>query len=101
MMPDRRSDQPLTTDYDGNMLSLWAIALRVADRYGAVALIAMFLVWMVTNGFALDLKGARAEIREVNSLLTEHMAEQRFYLRAICVHTATDDAQRADCYRPN
>ncbi len=77
---------PGLEDLNGE-IPMW---LKVVYRLGVPAGIALFLVWFVTLGFAAD-------IRTVKEALTKHSAEQRFYLRAICINTAQTDAQRALC----
>ena len=90
------SDSPtgsLLKDENGDTVSMWTLVTRITDRYGVVAIIAMFLVWMLSNAVAQDL-------RSVSSKLDSHIDEQRFYLRAICLNTAQDDAARAQCFPP-
>ena len=79
---DRR--QPIQTN----------LLLRLIDRYGVIAAIAMFLIWSLTNTFAAD-------IRDVRRMMQDHVLEQRFYLHAICLNIAKDDAQAlARCTPP-
>lgn len=68
-------------------LPTWA---KVIYRYGLAAAIAGFLVWFVTQGLSDDVRATR-------DMLREHIAEQRFYLRAICVNTSQTEIQRAQC----
>jgi hypothetical protein len=76
-------------EYDelNGSLPLW---VKVALRYGVSTVIALFLVYSVTNSLTRDVK-------DTKEMLQQHIGEQRFYLRAICFNSAKDDAQRASC----
>lgn len=68
--------------------------MRMLDRYGLPAAIAAFLVWFLTHSVASDLTATKA-------LVGAHVAETRWYLWAICMNVAGEDAsQRARCYVP-
>jgi hypothetical protein len=71
---------------NGNGAPMW---VRALDRYGVVAAIALFLVWFLTSGLTNDITAMRREHRDL-----------RFYLRAICLNTASTAAQQAQCAPP-
>jgi hypothetical protein len=62
----------------------------LAHKYGALGAIAVFLVWWMAN----DVTGT---LRALDQALTGHVSETNFYLRSICLNTATTEAQRAGC----
>lgn len=67
--------------------------LRGVYRYGVPSVIALFLVYSMNKTVASD-------IATIHEELNQHIAEQRFYLRAICLNTAKDEAGRALCVPP-
>ncbi len=88
------TDPNLAPELDNGDMPLY---VRIAARYGVSAVIAGFLVWFVTQGISGDVKGTREEVRAVRDELRQHSSEQRFFLRAICLNSAKDDAGRAMC----
>ncbi len=81
-------------DVDDAGLPTW---VRVLLRLGVTASIAVFLVYFVTQTVAIDVRATREDVKVTRELLLEHMTEQRFLLRAICINVAQNDAQRANC----
>lgn len=76
------TDQPETNDTNGD-LPVW---VRVLFRYGVGSGIALFLVYQV----------AVAQAKDIKQLLSDHQL-LKFYLRGICLNTATTEAQRLNC----
>ena len=66
---------------------------KVLTKYGLATFLAVFLVWWVTA----DVSGA---IKHIQASLNEHISENAYYLRGICLNTAQTDAQRANCIPP-
>lgn len=68
-------------------------AERVLRKDGPVALIALgltcFIAWLMASGVA-DLK----------KTLADHVSDSSFYMRQICLNTASTDTQRAGCWPP-
>lgn len=64
-------------------LPLW---LKLGLRYGLGGAIALFLVYQMAVAQASDIK----------QLLTDHQL-LKFYLRGICLNTASTEAQRLNC----
>jgi hypothetical protein len=76
----------------------WAKAI---DRWGIATLFALVLLWHVLYGDKND------NIAVVQKTLEQHVqdmridaAENRWYLRALCLNTAKDDTARAGCVPP-
>lgn len=65
--------------------------LRVVDRYGPWVALAGFLVWWLTTDISGNVKATR-------DIVINHVVESNFYMRQICLNTAKDDAQRANCF---
>lgn len=66
---------------------------KALKDYGALGVIAMFLVWWMASGIATD-------VRMVKDMVRDHVSESNFYLRAICVNGAHDEKERANCVVP-
>lgn len=76
--------------HDNGDMPLW---IRAAYRYGAPTIIALGLVWFL----AMHADGM---LHAMSESLQEHITEQKFFLRAICMNTATSENQRASCIPP-
>ena len=63
---------------------------KLAKSHGAIAAIALFLIWWVTHSVS-------ATQDRMDRTLTAHALEQRFYSRQICLNTSPTDAARAAC----
>ncbi len=63
--------------------------VKVLYRYGVPAVIALGLTWTLTHDVAANVSAMRAEHQEI-----------RFYLRAICINSATSEAEWARCVPP-
>lgn len=66
---------------------------RYLAKYGAATVIALFLVWWMAS----DVSGSLHSLR---TMLESHVSETNFYLRAICLNTSQNEAQRASCIPP-
>lgn len=66
---------------------------RVLSKYGLATALAVFFVYWITS----DVSGTT---RAIKTALDNHISETAYYLRAICINTSTDDAQRASCMLP-
>lgn len=73
---------------------------QVVYKYGVPSAIALALTWFlmhsVTNAQAKTQESLERHITDMQ----KEQIENRFYLRAICVNGAHDDAQRASCVPP-
>lgn len=63
---------------------------RLANKYGIPAVISLFLIWWLT-------KGVSGDIGDIKASLGRHMYETNFYLRQVCLNTASSESQRAAC----
>lgn len=68
--------------------SPWYVA--AAYKLGVPTVIAAFLIWWLTSVVAASLTTIQADLRG-------HVMATNIYLRAVCLHTAKDDRERADC----
>jgi len=66
------------------------VVVGVLAKHGLATVLALALVWWLTQ----DMAGTQ---RWVKDTLTTHSLQTDFYLRQICVNTATTDAQRGGC----
>lgn len=64
--------------------------VQLANRYGPLGAVALFLVWWMAN----DVAGS---LRKIDSELTEHVSETNSLLKAICINVAESEAERANC----
>ncbi len=62
----------------------------LANKYGPLAAIAIFLVWWI----ATDISG---NLRHIGERLDSHTAETAFYMRQMCLNTSQNETQRAGC----
>lgn len=65
----------------------------ILTRYGAVTVIALFLVWWLTTGVS-------GSLSTIQQTLHDHVTETAFYLHAICLNGAHTDGERANCIYP-
>lgn len=66
---------------------------RTLSKYGLATALAIFFVYWITS----DVSGT---MRSIKDTLDGHITETAYYLRAICINTAQDDAQRSACVVP-
>ena len=66
---------------------------KVLTKEGFATAAAAFLIWWLTMGVS-------GNIDAIKGILNDHVAESTIYLRGICLHTATNDTERADCVPP-
>lgn len=66
---------------------------KTLTKYGVATVIALFLVWWITG----DVSGA---LKSIKGTLEEHVSENNFYLRQVCLNTATTESQRVGCIPP-
>ena len=77
---------------DGNP---WYVRLleRVLSREGAIAGVALYLVWIL----AADVSGEIRLVRTEHQVLLVVLRELAHYSRQECINSAQNDAQRASC----
>jgi hypothetical protein len=75
--------------------------MQVLTKYGVVGGIAAYLVWLLGTQFITGQTAINKQLLDGQAALTrdllQHQTEQRFYLRAICLNVARDEAGRALC----
>ena len=73
----------------------WYVRLleRVLSREGAIAGVALYLVWFLAG----DVRGEVRTIRSEHQELLAVMRELAHYSRQECLNSAQDDAARAGC----
>lgn len=78
--------------------------LRAVYIVGVPSVIALFLVYFLTNSVIAQLTAHSQATEGMRQLLQQHMAQQeliqqenKFYLRQLCLNTARSDEQRAAC----
>ena len=64
--------------------------IPILAKFGPITAIAVGVVWWLTYSLSGDLHAVKASQER-------HAMETAFYLRALCVNSAKDDAQRAAC----
>lgn len=67
--------------------------LIAASKYGAWAVVAIFLIWKLTGTFEGELKAQNSKLDD----LAKRDAVQVLLLRAICERVSTTEAERAVC----
>lgn len=73
---------------ESNSTPVW---FKAAFIYGPASAIAFYLVFQLSQGQASTLNAIRDDLRT-------HMTESAIFLRGICLNTAKDEGQRANCY---
>lgn len=63
---------------------------KVITRYGFATFVAVFLLWRMATTLSGD-------IASIKTVLNEHVSETAHYLRGICLHTASNETERAEC----
>lgn len=66
---------------------------KILTKYGLATFIAVFLIWKLTTSVSGD-------IEKIQATLNEHVSETAHYLRGICLHTANNETERAECNVP-
>lgn len=66
----------------------------VANKYGALAAIALFLTWWLAS----DVSGS---IRTLTFTLNAHASDTAYYMRAICINSADTAQKLANCQPPS
>lgn len=88
MRSRRNDDEPMETHLP------WAdILFKAIARFGVITVIALGLLWFVV--VQVNIKLDRIDMN-----VLRHIQESAWYMRAICVNTATNEAQRASCLPP-
>lgn len=64
--------------------------ITAAYKLGVPTVIAGFLIWWVTSVVA-------ASLATIQTKLGEHVTATNIYLRAVCLHTAHSESERAEC----
>lgn len=83
----KHEDEPPVFGVTSNAITL---AERVLTKWGLATLLAIGLVWWIAS----DVSGTQ---HRIEAKLDTHMNESAYYLRAICLHTAKDESERAGC----
>ena len=91
MRHDPRHDDDRPIVYGGGLSGAAAAAAeRILTKWGLATLLALGLVWWI----ATDVSGT---MRDIRNKLDTHMNDTTFYLRQVCLNTATNESQRAGC----
>lgn len=85
----------LTDQTDDATEAPWWV--RAIYKYGVPAGLAMFFAWWITQSLTADMKTLAIDGAATRQILLEHASEQRYLLRGICLNTARDADQRANC----
>lgn len=72
---------------------VWDRAERVLSRYGLGTLLAISLtIWLVME--------ISRGVQNINAMLSGHISDSNFYLRALCVNSADTSQKLANCQAP-
>ncbi len=72
----------------------------LAQKYGPLAMIAMFLVWYLASDISGKLERQTIALSEVARAMAAHQAETNFYMRALCFNAADTPQKIANCQDP-
>jgi hypothetical protein len=84
---------------DGHLPTWVSVVVVAVKEWGAITVIALFLVWHVTSGANAELKAQAHKIEAHAAESRDALTRQLTVLSQICSNTASTSEERAACWR--